>query len=122
MSDGKLLTKKDILQAEDIEIRKVILPTWGGYVFVKTLTGQERDKLEEDVFSSGKRNLQNLRAKLVAMTVVDSDDPTRAKLLFSLKDAEELGRKSAAELDKIFEVARKLAGMTRQDVSELAGN
>jgi hypothetical protein len=63
-------------------------------------------------------NLRNIRAKLVALTVVDED----GNRIFSDEDAEALGKKSAAALDRIFAVAQRLSGLRPEDVEELAGN
>lgn len=115
-----VLTKDQILQADDIRKEKVEVPEWGGFVWVKTMTGAARDQLEASIISGkGQRDLRNLRAKMVALSVVDED----GKLLFSFEDVEELGeKKSAKALDRIFSVAQRLSGFTPQDVEEMTKN
>ncbi|WP_119728335.1 hypothetical protein [Thermomonospora amylolytica] len=114
-----LLTKDQILAADDLTTEDVEVPEWGGTVRVRTLTGAERDRFEESMAQtrgkSVKTNLANLRARLVALCVVDED----GKRLFSDSEAAALGRKSAAALDRVFEAARKLNRMTEEDVEEL---
>jgi hypothetical protein len=111
------LTKDQILQAEDVKTEEVEVPEWGGKVKVKTLSGRERDQLEASVISRpGERNLTNLRAKIVALSVVGPD----GERLFSFEEAVELGKKSARALDRIFAVAQRLSGFTPQDVEELS--
>ena len=39
-----LLSRDDILNADDLTIETVAVPEWGGEVNVKTLTGAEKDK------------------------------------------------------------------------------
>jgi hypothetical protein len=89
---------------------------------VRALTGAERDAFEASVVEqrgkSTKMNLRNIRAKLVALTIVD-EEGTR---LFLDADVKLLGQKSAAALDKLFEVAQRLSGLRDEDVEELAKN
>ena len=64
------------------------------------------------------RNLENLRARLVMLTVIDHE----GKRLFSVKDVEALGKKSAKALDKVFEAAQRLSGLRDEDIEELTEN
>ncbi len=117
-----LLDRDAILQAEDLQYEDVYVEEWGGAVRVRTLTGAERDAFEQSIVEqrgkNTKMNLRNIRAKLVALTVVDED----GQRLFSDKDARLLGEKSASALDKIFDVAQRLSGLRDEDVEELAKN
>lgn len=119
---AKILTRDDILAAPDVLTETVEVPEWGGSVIVRGLTGKERDAFEQSiVVLSGKTtkvNLANVRAKLVALTVVDD----KGERIFSEKDAEALGDKSAAALDRIYDVAQRLSGLSREDIDELAQN
>lgn len=115
------LSRDDILKAPDLITEDVEVPEWGGTVRVKALTGAERDRLESSVISSrpgGQRNLNNIRARMVALAVVDAD----GKTIFQAGDIEALGEKSAAALDRVFGVAQRLAGMSEKDIEELTGN
>lgn len=122
MAKVKLLNREAILKADDLPKELVEVPEWGGYVYVRTLTGLERDAFEESVTQqrgkSIKMNLRNIRAKLVALSVVDEG----GKRIFSDADAKFLGEKSASALDRIFEVAQRLSGLRDEDVEELAKN
>lgn len=100
-----LLTKKEIIGAADMPRQTVNVPEWGGDVSVRTLNGFERDQFE----ISNIGNLANMRARLVALTVVDE----MGVRIFSDADVEHLGCKSSAALDRVFEVARKLSGMSK---------
>lgn len=95
----------------------------GGEVIVQSMTGAERDKFEASLtIDQGKKgvkaDLKNVRARMVAATVVDE----RGRKLFTPNDVEELGKTSAAALDRIFAVSRELSGMSEKDVEELAEN
>ena len=110
------------MQADDLAHENVDVPEWGGTVRVRTLTGFERDAFEQSVITRrGKQvdmNLENLRAKLAALTIVDED----GERLFSEADVQALAQKSAAALSRVFTVAQRLNGLTNEDVEELAEN
>jgi hypothetical protein len=116
------LMRDVILQVDDLLFEDVEVPEWGGTVRVRGLTGAERDAFEaEMVERKGKKvhlDMQNFRAKLVVRSVVDE----AGKRLFTDTDALLIGRKSAAALQRVFEVAQRLSGLSDTDVEELVGN
>lgn len=115
-----MLTKEQILAAEDVSSEVVSVPEWGGDVRVKMMTGTERDSWESSIVGTNgtQRNLYNIRARLVALTACD-DQGCR---LFSDADLVELGKKSAKALDRVFAVAQKLNALSESDIKELEGN
>lgn len=114
----KTLGRDDILNASDIRKEKV--KVWGGEVWVRGMTGAERDKFEASVIqfkgNAQNLNLTNIRAKLCSLTVCDEE----GNRLFTEADVQALSEKSAVELSKIFIVAQRLSGITDADVEELA--
>lgn len=116
------LGRAAILALRDLPVEVVEVPEWGTRVRVRSMTALERDRLESEIVKSNGKNVQtnmvNIRAKMVATTVVDEE----GALLFGFADLEALGGKSARAIDRIFEVASRLAGMRKEDVEELAGN
>lgn len=120
---GKYLTRDQILTAQDISREEVHVPEWwDGTVLVQGLNGEERDALEGSMIKGkGKNaevNLANLRAKLVARSIVDED----GNRLFSDHDIPALAKKSAAALDRVYTVAQRLSRITQEDVDELTKN
>lgn len=117
-----LLTKQQILTAKDIETKDIDVPEWGGKVRIRGLNGAERDEFEQSMVERrGKRyeaNLRNARARLVSLSVVD-DSGSR---IFTDADVNALGNKSASALNRVYESARDLSGLTEADVDELAEN
>lgn len=117
-----LLTREQILAADDLSIEDVPVPEWGGIVRVRGLTGAERDGLEAETVSLQGRTphmkMENFRARLVARSMVDD----AGKRLFTLRDVEALGQKSAVALQRVFEVAQRLSGLSAGDVEELVKN
>jgi hypothetical protein len=121
MTDSeKLLTREQILEIQDIESEIIEVPEWGGLVKVQGMTGAERDVFESSVMKGKGKNIKinwrNLRAKLVAHSVVNGN----GERIFTDADVIRLGNKSALALDKVFAVAQRLSGITSEDVAELA--
>ena len=117
-----LLTRDAILAAPDLLTEEVSVPEWGGTVLVRGLTGTERDAFEEEMITGkGKNrdvNLSNFRARLIVKSVVDKS----GKRLFTQADMVALGGKSAAAIQRVFQVAMRLSGMSEEDVEELTKN
>jgi len=117
------LSRDDILGADDIKTIEVPVPEWGGVVLVRGLTGVERDHYEESLIRWRAKNRQvaavpalaNARAKLVSLSVVNQD----GERLFSDRDVAALGEKSAAALERVFDVAGKLSGLQPGDLAEI---
>lgn len=118
----KILSKADILGSHDMRIKTVEVPEWGGSVRLRSLTGAERDAFEallvKDIDGKRVPDLANLRAKLLAATIVDEED----RQIFSSGDIAALGKKSAVALDRVFNVAQRLNGMSADAVEEAVKN
>ncbi len=115
------LSKDAILQADDLAKEVVNVPQWGGDVYVRTMTGEERDAFEASLMpakGTGKGDYKNLRAKLCAIAICDEE----GNRLFTDKEVEALGKKSAAALNKIFDTAQRLNGIGKADMEELEKN
>jgi len=117
-----LLNKEQIKSVSDLETQDIEVPEWGGVVRLKSLTGAERDRFEASMVQGQGRNttvnMQNLRAKLVAQSAIGED----GKPLFTEEDVKWLGEKSAKALNRLFNAAQTLSGLSESDVKELAGN
>ena len=117
-----VLTKSQILEADDLVIEEVEVPEWGGSVLVKGMSGTDRDKFEAAIVNTKGQvnnvvvNMVNIRARLVASSIVDES----GALLFDLKDITALGKKSAVALQRVFDKAKILSGIVDEDVKELA--
>ena len=123
-----LLNREALLQKDELKIEKVDLKK--GYVFVREMTGYEKDLWEKSLMKqkpSGNRNnpveyevdLEGFRAKLAVVTVCDND----GNLLFKPEDAKLLNKAmSAANMDRIVLVAQKLNAITEKDKEEILKN
>jgi hypothetical protein len=117
-----MLTREQILQANDLPTQEVPVPEWGGSVLVRGLTGKERDEFEMSMIQmtgpSVELRMQNARARLVALGCIDE----QGNRLFTAKDVEALSRKSGAALDRVYSAIQKLSGLSADDMKELTAN
>lgn len=118
-----ILTKDQILEANDLRTETVDVPGWGGSVLVRSMTGTERDAFEASMIAvspdgSRKPNMTNMRAKLVALTVVDE----AGKLVFEVSDVDRLARKSATALERVFAAAQRINGLGVEAEGDIAKN
>lgn len=113
-----LLTKDQILAADDQPTKDIEVPEWGGAVRIRTMSASERDKWESETYADGKVNTLDFRARFCALCIVD-EQGTR---LFSDAEVQALGRKSAAALQRVFNAAQELNALSNKDVKELEGN
>lgn len=116
-----LLTKSQILKGSSLKRELVSVPEWheGGEVYVRTMTGQERDIFDQKMKDNSEdESMLEFRALLCASTVCGDDDA----LLFSEKDIKELNKKSSVPLIRIMMTATKLNPINEEDVEALAKN
>ena len=105
--------------AQSLPIEKVDVPELGGFIYIRAMSGVERDAWEKSLITGrGKRrdvDTTNVRAKLVARTATDE----KGQRLFDDGDAAALGNLRVDALTKLFAVAQRLSGVTDEDVEEL---
>lgn len=106
------LSKARILAANDTKLEKVPVPEWGDDVYIKTLSGTERDIFEE-AYSSEK--MKNFRARFLVLTLCDE----AGQRLFSDDEIDQLGKKSAFVINRLFEKAWSLNAFRDADVEAL---
>lgn len=116
-----LLSVQQIFDAQDFETKDVEVPEWGGTVRIKTLSASERDEFETSTVKTNKagrqeQNLENFRARYVALCAINEDG---SPLFKNRQEVKILGNKSAKALDRVFAAATELNRMTEEDVEEL---
>ncbi len=124
-----LLTRDQIIAADDLKHEDVDVPEWGGTVRVRELTATERDQVESgtvnlSVGADGKPQadvnqsiMESFRARLAAYSIIDETGVR----LFTDSDMVALGKKSSAAMQRVFNVAMRLSAFTQGDVEELVG-
>jgi hypothetical protein len=126
--------KERIQQINDLPIEKVNVLEWGFDVWLQGTTSVQRDAYEQSMITTTRPdkprkghkgfdmipNLANAKAKLVALCLVNED---RTPVFGSTAEAErELGNKSASSITKLYEVARRLSGLSDEDIEDLEKN
>lgn len=107
------LSKTAILAAKDVRLSDPIpVPEWKGEVFVKTLSGLERDAFEE---AYAEQKMKSFRVRFLVLTLCDDS----GERLFSDDDAESLGRKSSVVINRLFEKAWEHNAFTQEAVEGL---
>jgi len=120
---GETLSLRDaILAAKDFKIAPVkVASEWpeAGTVFVRTMDGDRRDAWEFWCFQRKEDGtMKNARGALAASALCDAD----GNYLFTMDDAEALGKKSAVALTKIYTAAMKINKIGEADIGELEKN
>jgi hypothetical protein len=117
------LTKTQILESKStLEIKRVPVPEWGdgAFVFVRELSGDERDAYDQKMYQVNQSNdFRGSRSTLVAMALCDEEG---SQMGFTPAEVEQLGKKSGAAIDRIFEVVKDLSGLSGKAVEEAEKN
>lgn len=110
---GQLLTREQILAANDIKTEDVAVPEWGGTVRVRTMTAIERDSFLADVLGAdGKVDRRRHRTMLAARTIIGDDGVP----VFTETDIAALGAKNSLVLERIVAVADRLNTVSTETV------
>ena len=119
---GKVLSRDAILAVKDLkEPQRVEVPEWGGAIFVKEMTGHEREQFETFAASKvkdGKMDLSGLRISLLLVMLVDCN----GLRIFGPEDASKLNSKSGTVLAKLGGIAQELNGLGATAPEELRKN
>jgi len=117
-----MLTKEQILSADDRKSEVVEVPEWGGSVRVSVMSAKARDMYDASLIKIiGKKveqDITNARAKLLAACIVDD----HGKTLFSSADVEALGEKSTIALERVAKVAARINGLTEEAIEDSVKN
>jgi hypothetical protein len=111
----KLLSREDILNANDRRTDVEDVPEWGGQIKLRALSGVERDHYLATLYtmkSNGKGGMEiasvsaeGSQARLVAMSAIDET----GERLFSEADVVALGEKDGAVLSRVATKASELS-------------
>lgn len=106
------LDRKSILAADDVRKEKVSVPEWGGDVYLRVLSGTDRDRFEE---SYADQKMKAFRLRFLLLALCDE----RGERLFEDDEADVLGRKSSVVINRLFEAGWKINAFTQEAVDAL---
>jgi len=120
-----ILGKKEIMAAVDIKTQIVPVPEWGGDVYVKNLSGSEREEYESSLYvmDNGKpvvsvRSMASAKLRLCALSLCDD----KGGRIFDIKEVAELGKKSSTAIDRVYDAILEVSGLSKEIVAELEKN
>lgn len=106
------LDRKSILAADDVRKEKVSVPEWGGDVYLRVLSGTDRDRFEE---SYADQKMKAFRLRFLLLALCDE----KGERLFADDEADVLGRKSSVVINRLFEAGWKINAFTQEAVDAL---
>ena len=116
------LTREMILEANDVQSEPCEVPEWGGTVYVRVMSGAQRDVFEQWAIdrrsNGGQQSIRDLKALMVVLSVVDAE----GKPLFELKDLALIQTKNYKAIDRIFQMSDKVNKISDKEIEEIAGN
>lgn len=121
------LSRDAILGVNDLQVEKVFVPEWGDEVIIRGLTGEELDAYQgsrRQIRNAGTAQAEvvfiqdNARAGLLVKCIVDENGDR----IFTDQDTGLLGMKNGKVLDRLYDVATRLSGMSDDEAEEIEGN
>lgn len=117
-----LLSREALLAAaasKQLPRERFTIPELGGDVIVQGMSGTDRDAWEKSLYRGRgtRRTLEtdNIRARLAVRCLVDD----QGQRLFGDEDATVLGKLRVDVLQRIFDAAQRLSGVSDEDIDEL---
>jgi len=107
-----VLSKGAILAADDVKLKTVDVPEWGGAVYMRVISGADRDKFEQ---AYSDKELGMFRVRFLAASICDEN----GSRLFSDEEIDELGRKSSIVINRLFNAAFSHNAFTSEAIDEL---
>jgi hypothetical protein len=113
-----ILTKDQILSANDSALLKVPVPEWGGDVYIKVMTCGERDAYENEWVRKKETGVDDFRAKFLAKCLVDEN----GQRLFGNGDIDKLAAKSSKIINRLWLAAMEHNNLSDDAIEETAKN
>ncbi len=115
-----LLTRDQILGAQDLKRETVDVPEWGGAVIVRELTAVERMAFEQEVLAAGGVGQlpPDVVGRVAAWCIIDE----KGQRVFSDEDGAALGAKSTDAILRVFRATMRLSAFAPEDEAALRKN
>jgi len=117
-----MLDKKAILAASDLGLKEIQMKEWGGSVYIRQLSGKEREEFEEETtnLDSSEKQTDQVNAMAVFCSYIICDD--KRNRLFTSEEADQLAEKSFNSLKHVFNEGMLLNSIRSEDIEELTKN
>jgi hypothetical protein len=124
-----VLTREQVLNAQDRKPELISVPEWGGELWVRGLSAKDRGLYElwtvqasasSAGITQGNITLDHvalIRVRLISLCVIV--DETDTKPLFTEADVAALSEKDSAPVERLFDVAARLSGLSKEDAQKL---
>lgn len=122
MEERKVLSREDIVRADDSSYNEVFVKEWGGYVRVYVISAKDRLEFEGKYTKkeSGSINFEHKEAPLDLLSC--SLRSANGMPLFSKEDLNMLGDKNGKVVNLLFNEALKLNWMTQESQEQVKKN
>lgn len=110
---GKLLTKADIIAADDLKTEVVPVPEWGGDVQIKMLSLGQVEEIR------GQCETEQFKGKFHYLMLVTSMVDEAGQPLFQLNELDALAKKSGAALTRCLDVCNSINAQHKADATAL---
>jgi len=119
-----LLTKEQILTADDLKSVDVEVPEWGGSVRVRALTGADRDSIQSLFINPDgtKKDISQVMNVMKLHAIGKSMVDESGARLFTDDEIAALAKKSGAALDRVFAATEKLSAVAGGESDNIAKN
>ena len=116
------MNRDEILAADDMQIQTVVIPEWGGPVYMRTLSGaaaRHVQKIASDSVEGTADEIDVAVALLVRCICAGPDDGT---LVFTPEDGPAVAEKSVAVINRLSKIAMRQNHMDADSQEATAEN
>lgn len=109
-----ILSKDQILGAKDFSVVEVEVPEWGGTVCLRPMSGVAYARvggIARATEGDEDKQVDKLMMHVLVNSICDAD----GNLLFTPKDIEALGTKTWDALERLFDKALEISGLSVED-------
>jgi hypothetical protein len=113
MKERKILSKEDVMRADDNSYSEIFIKEWDGYVRVHVISAKDRLEFEgEYTKKDGAINFEHKKAPLDLLSSALRTD--NGAPMFDKNDLNILGEKNGRIINMLFQEALKINWMTRE--------
>lgn len=112
--------RDDIFAIDDLKPQPVEVPEWGRTLYVRAMSGADRDEWETLCWSKKDGEPLTAKVRLTLMILCTVDE--HGEPVFSRDDIEKLAKKNYRAMKRLIDVARELNGFGDEAIAEREKN